>query len=60
LAAGVLTTRLLAFIVYEATPRDPLVLAGALLTMTLIGVAATWIPAGRALRVNPAQLLREE
>jgi len=60
LVAGVVTSRLLAFLVYEATPRDPLVLAGALLAMTLIGVVATWIPAGRALRVNPAQLLREE
>lgn len=60
LAAGMLTTRLLAFLVYQATPRDPLVLAGALLTMTLIGLIATSIPAARALKVNPAQLLREE
>jgi len=60
LGGGVVASRLLAFLVYEATPRDPLVLVGALLTMSLIGVVATWIPAGRALRVNPAQLLREE
>jgi ABC-type antimicrobial peptide transport system permease subunit len=60
LAGGVVASRLLAFLVYQATPRDPLVLAGALLTMTLIGVVATAIPAARALRVNPAQLLREE
>ena len=60
LGGGVLTGRLLSFLVYQATPRDPLVLAGALLTMTMIGVVATAIPAARALRVNPAQLLREE
>jgi ABC-type antimicrobial peptide transport system permease subunit len=60
LAGGIFASRLLAFLVYEATPRDPLVLAGALLTMTLIGLVATFIPAARALRVNPAQLLREE
>ncbi len=60
LAGGIVTSRLLAFLVYEATPRDPLVLAGALLTMALIGLAATWIPAVRALRLNPARLLREE
>jgi predicted permease len=60
LAGGVVASRLLSFLVYDATPRDPLVLAGALLTMTLIGVLATWIPAARAARVNPAQLLREE
>jgi ABC-type antimicrobial peptide transport system permease subunit len=60
LVAGVVISRLLASVVYEATPRDPLVLAGALLTMTLVGLVATWIPAQRALRINPARLLREE
>ncbi|MGB6691071.1 MAG: ABC transporter permease [Terracidiphilus sp.] len=57
---GVLATRLLASLVYEATPRDPLVLAGAAAAMMLIGLVAAWIPARRALAVNPAQLLREE
>jgi predicted permease len=60
LVLGVLASRLLSYLVYEATPRDPLVLLGALLAMTLIGLIATWIPARRALAVNPAQLLREE
>jgi predicted permease len=57
---GVLASRLLASIVYEATPRDPLVLAGAAIAMILIGVIASWIPARRALGVDPARLLREE
>jgi predicted permease len=57
---GVLASRLLASLVYDATPRDPLVLAGAALAMMLIGLVASWIPARRALGVNPAQLLREE
>ena len=57
---GVLASRFLAYIVYEASPRDPLVLAGALASMILIGLIATWIPARRALSVNPAQLLRDE
>jgi predicted permease len=60
LVAGVVISRLLASVVYEATPRDPLVLVGALLTMTLVGLVATWIPAQRALHINPARLLREE
>ena len=60
LGLGVLASKLLAYLVYEATPRDPLVLLGALGAMTLIGLVATWIPARRALAVNPAQLLREE
>jgi predicted permease len=60
LLLGILATRVLASIVYEATPRDPLVLAGVVLAMALLGLVATWIPAQRALSVEPAILLREE
>jgi predicted permease len=60
LVLGVLASRLLAALVYEATSRDPLVLLGAVAAMALIGLIATWIPARRALTINPAQLLREE
>jgi predicted permease len=60
LVVGVLASRLLAQIVYQATPRDPLVLCGVLLTMALLGLVATWIPARRVLAVDPAQLLRDE
>jgi drug/metabolite transporter (DMT)-like permease len=60
LVLGVLASRLLAFLLYEATPRDPLVLLGALVAMTMVGLVATWILARGALGVNPAQLLREE
>jgi predicted permease len=60
LLLGLLATRVLAAIVYQATPRDPLVLAGAVLAMALLGLLATWIPAQRALRVDPMMLLREE
>ncbi|MGC1783155.1 MAG: ABC transporter permease [Acidobacteriaceae bacterium] len=59
LAMGVLASRLLAQIVYEATPRDPLVLGGVLIIMALLGLLATWIPARRALAIDPAKLLRE-
>jgi ABC-type antimicrobial peptide transport system permease subunit len=60
LLLGLLATRVLAFIVYQATPRDPLVLAGVVVAMALLGLLATWIPAQRALQVNPMILLREE
>jgi ABC-type antimicrobial peptide transport system permease subunit len=60
LLLGLLATRVLAFIVYQANPRDPLVLAGVVLAMALLGLLATWIPAQRALSVNPVILLREE
>jgi len=60
LALGILATRVLAVIVYQATPRDPAVLAGVVLTMAVLGLVATWIPAHRALSVDPLVLLREE
>lgn len=60
LLLGILASRVLAAIVYEATPRDPLVLTGVVLAMALVGLLATWIPAQRALSIDPAMLLREE
>ena len=60
LLLGIAATKLLSFIVYQATPRDPLVLAGVVLAMLLLGLLATWIPAQRALSVDPLILLREE
>jgi macrolide transport system ATP-binding/permease protein len=60
LLLGMAATKLLSFIVYQATPRDPLVLAGVVLTMLLLGLLAAWIPAQRALGADPLMLLREE
>jgi len=60
LLLGLLATKVLAFIVYQATPRDPVVLTGVVLAMLLLGLLATWIPAQRALSVDPLLLLREE
>jgi predicted permease len=60
LLLGILASRVLASIVYQATPRDPLVLAGVVLAMLLLGLLATWIPAQRALSIDPVILLREE
>jgi len=60
LLLGIAASKLLSAIVYQATPRDPLVLAGAVLAMMLLGLLATWIPAQRALSIDPVMLLREE
>jgi predicted permease len=60
LALGILASRVLAYIVYEATPKDPVVLGGVVLAMLLLGIVATWIPARRALSVDPMILLRDE
>ena len=60
LLLGVFASRLLGQIVYQANPRDPVVVIGAVLTMALLGIAASAIPALRALAVDPSKLLREE
>jgi ABC-type antimicrobial peptide transport system permease subunit len=60
LLLGVLASPLLAQIVYQATPRDPLVLVGVILAMAIVGLLATWLPARRALTINPAKLLRDQ
>jgi predicted permease len=60
LLCGVFASRLLGQIVYQANPRDPVVVVGAVLTMTVLGIVASAIPALRALAVDPSKLLREE
>jgi ABC-type antimicrobial peptide transport system permease subunit len=60
LLLGVFVSRLLEQIVYQANPRDPVVVVGAVLMMALLGIAASAIPALRALAVDPSKLLREE
>ncbi|MBV9294663.1 MAG: ABC transporter permease [Acidobacteriaceae bacterium] len=60
LTLGVFASRLLSEIVYEATPRDPIVMSGVIVAMLLVGILATWVPANRAMGIDPAALLREE
>jgi len=60
LVLGILASRVLAFIVSQASARDPLVLTGVVVVMGMLGLVATWIPAQRALSVDPVKLLREE
>jgi ABC-type antimicrobial peptide transport system permease subunit len=60
LVLGLLATRVLAVIVYQATPSDPLVLLGVVVAMLLVGLTAASIPARRALAIDPVRLLRDE
>ena len=60
LLLGHMARRVLASIVYQATPRDPLVLTAVVLAMLFLGLLATWIPAQRALSLDPLKLLRED
>jgi predicted permease len=60
LLLGMAGTRFLASIVYQATPRDPVVLGGAAVTMVGVALLSAWIPARRALSVDPIRSLRHE
>ncbi|HKD07579.1 MAG TPA: ABC transporter permease [Bryobacteraceae bacterium] len=60
LTAGFFASRLLGQIVYQANPSDPAVVVGTVLTMALLGLVASAIPARRALTADPSKLLREE
>lgn len=60
LALGSIATQVLAQIGYQASPRDPVVLAGVMATMVLLGLIGIWIPAHRALSIHSVGLLREE
>lgn len=60
LAASIALAGLLRGMLYGIAPNDPLTLAGATSALLLIALAACWIPARRATRVDPIVALRYE
>jgi putative ABC transport system permease protein len=46
-------------LVFGVQPRDPATVAGAAAVLAAIGTLAAWLPARRASRIDPAQVLRE-
>jgi len=60
LTLALLTSRVLASIVYQASPDDPVVVGGVIACVVMLGIAASWAPARRALRLNPTTALRAE
>jgi putative ABC transport system permease protein len=53
-------THLLAALIYEAKPTDPMAFAGAALILFTATVLACWLPARRAAKVDPVIALRAE
>lgn len=55
---AIVATRLIQGLLFGVTPGDPVTLAGVALAMVLVGLAASWLPARRAARVDPAIAMR--
>jgi len=58
LGAAVLTGGLLGDLLFGVSPRDPMILSIAALTLFAAAVSANWIPARRAARMNPVATLK--
>ncbi len=58
--ASLLTNRLLTTQPWDTSPYDPVTFAAGLSVILLIGAFACWVPARRAVRVEPMAALRHE
>ena len=59
-AAGALTNRLLETVIWRVPRYDPVTIGSTILVVVAIGIVACWLPAWRAMRVEPVVALRHE
>ena len=60
IAGAYFAARLMRALLYQVKPVDPVTLVGVTALLLLIAFAAAWIPARRAMRVDPIDALRYE
>jgi putative ABC transport system permease protein len=59
-AVALLLTRMMRGLLFDVAPHDPITIAGVVVVMTAVGVAACWLPAARASRTDPGIALRAQ
>jgi len=59
-AAALATTRLLQSLLFEVQPTDPATLIAVAVGLVLLAAVASWLPARRAMRVDPVEALRTQ
>jgi len=53
------SSQFIASLLYDLQPHDAVTLVSAAITLTMVGAVAGWLPAHRASRIDPAQVLRD-
>ena len=60
LAAALLVTRYMSSLLFNVPPYDPMTLVGVIASVFVVSLCACYLPARRAMLVNPIVALREE
>jgi putative ABC transport system permease protein len=60
IAGALLLSRLMVKVLYGVRPIDPITFACVTLLLTIVALAANYIPARRAMQVDPITALRHE